>query len=79
VRRIGFRRRHGVCAYQRDGTWQEKMVHAFRGNSGGNPLAGLTLGKNRELYGTVSQGHGACQINPEQEGWSCGAVFKITE
>lgn len=39
------------------GAWTETVLYSFmRGNDGGYPLAGLTLGKGGVLYGTASAG-----------------------
>jgi len=52
-----------------DGTWAETVVYSFAaGNDGFNPLAGLTLDANGNLYGTTWQG-GA---------FGGGTVFQIT-
>ena len=52
-----------------NGTWTESTLYAFQSRSdGGNPLGGVTIDAQGNLYGTTSGGGSS--------GW--GTVFKLT-
>jgi hypothetical protein len=38
------------------GAWKENVLYRFHGQDGANPTAGIVLGRNGHLYGTVSAG-----------------------
>lgn len=53
------------------GSWIRKILYRFQAgaNDGANPAAGVTLGKNGNLYGTTSDG-------PQNE---YGTIFEVTQ
>jgi hypothetical protein len=51
----------------KEGAWKEKILYRFHGQDGATPTAGVILGKNGDLYGTLSAG--AVSGN--------GAVFRL--
>lgn len=51
------------------GTWTERVLYSFTGGSdGAAPEAGVTLGKNHQIYGTTQEGGSA----------NNGSVFELT-
>jgi uncharacterized repeat protein (TIGR03803 family) len=59
------------------GSWTESVLNSFTGGAdGGGPVAGLTLDKAGNLYGTTEQG-GTYSHNCEASN-NCGVVFKLT-
>lgn len=63
--------------FQRDNTWVEKVLYAFKDKADGAlPLAGLTLGNNYKLYGTAPAGG----VNCDSIYFSgCGVIFEISK
>jgi uncharacterized repeat protein (TIGR03803 family) len=57
----------------RDGSWQEKVLHAFKATDGAAPVAGLIFDVAGRLYGTTVFGTKSSSCN----GGSCGVVFKL--
>lgn len=56
------------------GTWTETVLYSFRGGAlGKNPDAGVTMGKNGELYGTTYYGGGSAACKS-----GCGTLFRLT-
>jgi hypothetical protein len=56
--------------------YTESFVYSFTGGKdGGNPYAGLILGKDGTLYGTTGEGGKACSGSP---GCHDGTVFELT-
>ena len=54
------------------------VIHNFTGGAdGANPIAGLTMDRAGNLYGTTFAGGGGSCTNT-YEGTGCGAVFKLT-
>lgn len=54
-----------------DGTWKERVIHAFQGSPGYYPDAGVVFDKAGNLYGTTFfGGDQACRDG-------CGSVFKL--
>jgi uncharacterized repeat protein (TIGR03803 family) len=56
-----------------NGSWSEKVLHAFAGEDGAGPYAGLTFGTSGNLYGTTASGG-----NTSCGGNGCGTVFELT-
>jgi uncharacterized repeat protein (TIGR03803 family) len=58
------------------GTWTETTLYSFSGASGDpqNPSAGVVIGKNGVLYGTVQYGG----ISPICTYYGCGSVYSLT-
>ncbi len=55
--------------------YAQSFVHSFTGGKdGGNPEAGVVLGKRGTLYGTTGEGGRACGGDP---GCHDGAVFEV--
>jgi len=56
------------------GTWKETTLHQFAGGGldGANPISGLTLDSEGNVYGTTSQG-GSCSGGR----YGCGTVFEV--
>jgi uncharacterized repeat protein (TIGR03803 family) len=61
------------------GALQTLHVFTANGGDGGIPVAGLTLGPDRDFYGTTSTGgnYGIWCVDYVQE-YGCGTVFKVT-
>jgi uncharacterized repeat protein (TIGR03803 family) len=64
-----------VFRLARDGTLT--VLHAFRGKKdGAQPNAGVTIGKNGNLYGTTTfGGRGKCSLESLSPG--CGTIFEV--
>lgn len=58
------------------GSWAETIVHAFSGNDGATPLAGVVLDPEGSVYGTTYQG--GTGPSPNCDDVDCGTVFKLT-
>jgi uncharacterized repeat protein (TIGR03803 family) len=56
-----------------DGTWKEKVLHAFTGGDGAFPSAALVFDQLGDLYGTASEGGNLNQC----VGMGCGTVFQL--
>ncbi len=55
--------------------WRYVILHSFLGGSAGAfPNAGVTIGPDRSLYGTTSQGGALC---PNDETRGCGVVYRL--
>jgi uncharacterized repeat protein (TIGR03803 family) len=53
----------------------ETVLYSFEGDiDGANPLAGVVMDSQGNLYGTTYYGGGQCSISP----FACGTVFKVT-
>ncbi|HTZ95313.1 MAG TPA: choice-of-anchor tandem repeat GloVer-containing protein [Terriglobales bacterium] len=60
------------------GVWVEKIVYAFKPNRAGfSPQAGLTLGKNGNLFGTAAAGGFSWDCGKTIDMYSCGTVFEV--
>jgi uncharacterized repeat protein (TIGR03803 family) len=57
----------------RDGSWKEKVLHAFEGPDGAVPLGGVIFDAAGSLYGTTEMGSYSDHCDP-----GCGLVFKLT-
>lgn len=55
--------------------WRYSVLHSFLGGSDGAfPNAGVTIGPDRSLYGTTSQGGVLC---PNDEARGCGVIYRL--
>ena len=54
-----------------DGSWQEKVLHSFRGREGAYPNAGLMFDQAGDIYSTTVGVGSACN-------GGCGVVFQLT-
>jgi hypothetical protein len=61
---------------QRDGSWKEKVLHAFEGvfegSDGAIPLGGVIFDAEGNLYGTTEMGSNTNDCDS-----GCGLVFKL--
>ncbi len=63
---------------QNQGTWTESILYSFTDEAdGGIPLAGVTLDKQGNLYGTGSVGGDINCNNYQYQPWGCGVVFEL--
>lgn len=61
-----------------DGSWTATILHVFQGSDGAQPVAGVILDSQGNLYGTTAGGgstSSVCIANGGNEG--CGVVFKL--
>ncbi len=56
------------------GSWTEKIIHYFDGNTGNGPVGGLTFDAAGNLYGTTSFGG----ILRDCSNQGCGVVFELS-
>ena len=56
------------------GSWTEKIIHYFDGNTGNGPVGGLTFDASGNLYGTTSFGG----ILRDCSNQGCGVVFELS-
>jgi len=54
---------------RKNGAWTESALYSFKGDTDGDgPIGTLVMGSNGKLYGTTSEGGGACD---------CGTIFEV--
>jgi uncharacterized repeat protein (TIGR03803 family) len=63
---------------EKDGQWNEMLVHDFDGKNGLNPFASLIFDAEGNLYGTTAQGGNLGNVCTQDGGQGCGVVFEIT-
>ena len=51
------------------------VLHAFKTETGFDPIAPLMAGKDGYIYGTTSAGGMAC--NDQNHNYSCGTIFRL--
>ncbi|HTA23408.1 MAG TPA: choice-of-anchor tandem repeat GloVer-containing protein [Terriglobales bacterium] len=69
----------GVVFGLKHGTWEEKVLHSFTGGSDGfNPLSGVTLDSQGNLYGVTYQGGDTSASCFGVANGGCGVVYELT-